>query len=130
MSGDEKVVRGQSPPVYKELADKLEQERSRLRAAIGALAMASEELAAGQADEGRAGSEDADVASDLAEAELDLGLERSEQARLARVDEALNRLHDGSYGRCARCDRAIEVERLQSLPWTELCSSCAASTAR
>jgi hypothetical protein len=62
--------------VEAELSRALEHERARVRAAMEALAVAGEQLAAGQADEGRAGSADADVASDLAEAELDLGLER------------------------------------------------------
>jgi len=110
---------------YVELARRLAEEYERLSAEVDALADASQQLATGQADEGRAGSADADVASDLAEAELDLGLERAQLARLSQVEEALQRLQHGTYGRCARCTRPIEIDRLRRLPWTERCSSCA-----
>ncbi len=110
---------------YVELARRLVEEYERLSAEVDALADASQQLATGQADEGRAGSADADVASDLAEAELDLGLQRAQLARLTQVEEALQRLQHGTYGRCARCDSAIEIDRLRRLPWTERCSSCA-----
>ncbi len=127
---DDKLAAPQPPAAYEELIRALEQERARLHLAVGALVTAGEQLAAGQADEGRAGSADADVASDLAEAELDLGLERAELARLAEVEGALDRLRAGSYGICARCDRAIDIERLRVLPWTKLCRICAGGTAR
>lgn len=115
--------------VYEECALALRRERDRLRAVVGALVAASEQLALYQADEGRGGSQDADVASDLAEAELDLGLERAEMARLTDVEDALYRLAAGSYGVCTRCDAAIGLDRLQALPWTRLCRACAGAAA-
>jgi DnaK suppressor protein len=126
----EKVVGDQGPTLREELARSLKQERARLHAAVGALVGAGKQLAASQADEGRAGSADADVASDLAEAELDLGLERAELARLAEVEDALDRLEAGGFGTCARCEHPIDVERLRILPWTKLCSDCADSATR
>jgi DnaK suppressor protein len=126
----EKVVADQGPTLREELARALKQERARLNAAVGALVGAGEQLAASQADEGRAGSADADVASDLAEAELDLGLERAELARLAEVEDALDRLEVGGFGTCARCQHPIDVERLRILPWTRLCCGCADSATR
>jgi RNA polymerase-binding transcription factor DksA len=41
------------------------------------------------------------------------------------VQEALQRLQHGTYGRCARCNSPIEIDRLRRLPWTDRCSSCA-----
>jgi RNA polymerase-binding transcription factor DksA len=126
----EKVDSEQLVAAYGKFARALEEEQARLSAEIDALATAGEQLAVGQADEGRAGSADADVASDLAEAELDLGLERAQLVRLTQVEAALRRLQADTYGRCTRCDRPIEIERLNRLPWVEQCSSCAASAAR
>ena len=51
-----------------------------------------------------------------------------EQARdhLADLDRALERLDEGSYGRCVHCSGPIAVDRLAALPATTTCISCAA----
>ncbi|WP_327090033.1 TraR/DksA C4-type zinc finger protein [Nonomuraea sp. NBC_01738] len=46
-------------------------------------------------------------------------------AHLADLDRALDRLADGSYGRCASCGRPIAPERLTVRPATTTCVSCA-----
>jgi DnaK suppressor protein len=38
-----------------------------------------------------------------------------------RVTRALERLDDGTYGRCAICDRAIDDERLEARPEADTC---------
>lgn len=44
---------------------------------------------------------------------------------LARqVTDALDRIDDGSYGRCVQCGRAISANRLAALPWVALCIEC------
>ena len=54
-------------------------------------------------------------------------LGQSGQAEIARIRAALQRMRAGTYGRCARCDEAISAERLDVLPETPLCRSCAAA---
>lgn len=44
-----------------------------------------------------------------------------ERARFARVVEALSRLDDGTYGRCAVCGRDIDDERLWARPEVATC---------
>lgn len=46
------------------------------------------------------------------------------QARLRRVDDALDRLMSGSYGNCSRCGRAIDDTRLDIDPALALCLDC------
>lgn len=46
--------------------------------------------------------------------------------RLVAIDEALGRLEDDSYGRCERCGRPIDPERLAVLPAARTCVGCAA----
>ena len=46
------------------------------------------------------------------------------QARLRKVDDALDRLMSGSYGNCSRCGRSIDDTRLDIDPALELCLSC------
>jgi hypothetical protein len=46
------------------------------------------------------------------------------QARLRRVDDALDRLMSGSYGNCSKCGRAIDDTRLDIDPALALCLDC------
>jgi RNA polymerase-binding transcription factor DksA len=51
---------------------------------------------------------------------------RSDAAHdIVAVDAALERIHRGTYGSCARCGRAIGVDRLRARPTAELCIRCA-----
>lgn len=43
---------------------------------------------------------------------------------LADIDAALQRIEEGSYGRCGRCDVGIPLERLTVLPMVRLCMPC------
>lgn len=67
--------------------------------------------------------------SDLAaEREGDEVLEATGNAGLAEIPQiraALRRIADGSYGSCVRCAEPIAEERLDVLPWTPFCRSCA-----
>jgi DnaK suppressor protein len=47
------------------------------------------------------------------------------EGRLAAVDEALERIDSGGYGICLVCGSGIADERLEALPATALCLSCA-----
>jgi len=85
----------------------------------------------------------ADTEADLAwigedrESELEERASADRAARLlARLDDrgrreideihaALQRVIDGTYGRCARCRRAIPAARLRALPTTRTCVACA-----
>ena len=40
---------------------------------------------------------------------------------LSQVRAALQRIEDGTYGRCIDCDRAIEMRRLEAVPWASYC---------
>jgi RNA polymerase-binding transcription factor len=57
--------------------------------------------------------------------ELNLALRDRAEQHLAEIDQALEQLKSGDYGRCERCGGAIEPERLAVLPHTTLCSQCA-----
>ncbi len=52
-------------------------------------------------------------------------LGNAELAELRRIDAALARLTDGTYGDCQRCGDAISAARLELLPDTPFCKSCA-----
>ena len=58
--------------------------------------------------------------------ERDLMLNRLEWMSLLtrQVSEALDRIDNGSYGRCLRCGQRIAVKRLAALPWATFCMTC------
>jgi DnaK suppressor protein len=65
----------------------------------------------------------ADLASDGLDVEVDLL--KNEQEILREVDDALSRVDDGTYGRCQRCEQAIDPQRLDAIPFTPYCVRCA-----
>jgi RNA polymerase-binding transcription factor DksA len=48
-----------------------------------------------------------------------------ERAMSALIADALERLANGTYGRCARCSTKIAPQRLRALPWVRMCRQCA-----
>jgi RNA polymerase-binding transcription factor DksA len=116
-----------TPERLRALTLALKVEDARLRRSLDALERAGRELSRGQADEGDFNAEPGDIATDLAEEELDLSLATGERARQAEVGAALLRLAEDRYGRCARCGGAVGGDRLAALPWTSYCARCAAA---
>ena len=49
-----------------------------------------------------------------------------ERKLLSKIDEALERIGDGSYGICEECGEDISVERLVARPVTTMCLECKA----
>ena len=43
---------------------------------------------------------------------------------LKKIDQAIQRLEDGTYGRCEECEREISEARLRALPFATLCRDC------
>jgi DnaK suppressor protein len=54
----------------------------------------------------------------------DGALTKTLEARLANIEEALERLEQGTYGICAECGNEIPPRRLQALPFAKLCVRC------
>jgi DnaK suppressor protein len=47
-----------------------------------------------------------------------------ERKLIAKIDAALERIENGTYGRCDECGEPISVERLKARPVTTLCIDC------
>lgn len=52
------------------------------------------------------------------------GGRRIMEARLRRVDDALDRLMSGAYGYCSKCGREIDNAKLEFDPAVALCRNC------
>ncbi len=66
----------------------------------------------------------ADVATDMYDREFSLGLASNEREVLYRIEAALKRIEDGSYGFCSECDKAVLAARLKAIPYVETCLKC------
>ena len=56
--------------------------------------------------------------------EVDFALMQMKSETLARIDEAVQRLEDGTYGNCTECGSEIAEARLTALPFAALCRDC------
>lgn len=66
----------------------------------------------------------ADLGTDSYEQEFTLELMDSERKLIAEIDDALNRIEDGTYGICEVGGELIPKRRLEAIPWARLCVAC------
>ena len=74
--------------------------------------------------------ENADAGTITFERERDLSIENNVRDLLGKIDRALARMDDGTYGICSRCGKPIEKARLKALPYADLCIKDAQAQAR
>ena len=55
---------------------------------------------------------------------LTLRIRDRERKLITKIDEALGRIDDGSYGKCEECGQEIGIDRLKARPVTTLCIDC------
>ncbi len=65
---------------------------------------------------------------DQASAEIDrnfmLKLKGRERKLLAKIDEAIEKIDNGTYGICEACGEEISIRRLDARPVTTMCIEC------
>ena len=66
----------------------------------------------------------ADTATETLDREIDSTLEENSENVLAAIDAALERIQEGTFGKCVNCGKEIAEERLEALPWATLCIDC------
>jgi DnaK suppressor protein len=65
-----------------------------------------------------------DQASTDIEQSMRMRLVNRETLYIKKVDEALKRIEEGTFGECEECGEDIELRRLQARPTATLCVSC------
>jgi DnaK suppressor protein len=107
-----------------ELKDRLVQERADLRSQYDEIEEAT--FSTNQTDlTGEMGFDEeyADAGTATFERERDLSLVNNLRDLMERIDKALAKIDEGTYGLCDRCGRPIEKPRLKALPYANLCLS-------
>ena len=67
----------------------------------------------------------ADLGSDNFEQENTLNLLANEQQQLEEINDALERIKQGTFGKCEGCETAIPKARLKEIPYARYCVACA-----
>ena len=65
-----------------------------------------------------------DRANNAYNRELMFSLSDAERQTLLQIENALTRMEDGGYGRCANCGQQINILRLEAVPWARFCIDC------
>lgn len=74
---------------------------------------------------------DKDFAEQVVQMENDAvlaGIGEATAAELAQINRALAQLDAGNYGVCSQCGQPIDARRLQALPYSDRCITCAEAT--
>jgi RNA polymerase-binding transcription factor DksA len=106
----------------RELRDRLLEERADLQAQNREI---EESSFSGDQTEvtGEAGFDEeyADAGTATFEREKDLSLVNNIRDLTERIDKALVKIEEGTYGLCDRCGKPIEKARIKALPYANLC---------
>ena len=101
----------------KELRESLNLQRSHVRKDVNRHGVMNGIGAAVIADE-------TERAEKIADAAVEHQLGYSESKLLEKIEYALKRLDEGSYGICDDCKKPINIERLKAKPSVSLCITC------
>lgn len=67
----------------------------------------------------------ADIGTDNFEQEFTLSLMESDAGTLDKIESALERIEDATYGSCEECGAKIPKTRLNAVPYATMCVQCA-----
>ena len=56
--------------------------------------------------------------------EIEFALIQMKAETLSKIEEALHRIDQGTYGICRDCGEPIADARLNAIPWTRSCITC------
>ena len=72
----------------------------------------------------QSGGDVVDFAMDSAHGELSSQLAEVESRQLRSIENALERMKAGTYGKCEACNKSIPLARLEALPFATYCINC------
>jgi len=127
MSGTAKLTKVE----LRDLRGRLEEERAELHVQLATIV--EDSFAATQSDlSGDVGLDDesADAGTATFEREKDLSIENNVRDLLNKIDRALRRMDEGTYGICDICGKPIEKARVKALPYVDLCIKDAQTQSR
>lgn len=105
---------------------RLEEERERLLGLIEDYEQELEDARLSESSSDRSPDPgNAEASSTKLEYAKELSIEQNTLDLLGKVERALERVAEGSYGSCESCGKSIPMNRLDVLPYATLCIDCA-----
>ena len=120
-----------APKTVARLREKLIEERTRLLHQADELTAEAEQLARErEAGDTQFDEESGEGDTVNIERERDLLLSASARQVVEDIEAALARMKKGTYGVCSYAGRKIPLERLEAIPWADVCVDCKARAER
>jgi DnaK suppressor protein len=66
----------------------------------------------------------ADMAANAYTKELLFSMSANDRRLLELIDEALERIQGGAFGKCVHCGEPVVEKRLEAVPWARHCLRC------
>jgi RNA polymerase-binding transcription factor DksA len=67
----------------------------------------------------------AELGSETYQQEVTLQMIQSEGNAIGEITDAIDRIQNGTFGKCETCGKVIPKSRLEAIPYTRYCVSCA-----
>ncbi len=108
-----------------QLKTKLQAEKEEIKATLNNIAVKDPDIEGNyDAKHQNLGDEEGDNIQERAQYEENIASEQQLEVDLMRVENALKRIENGTYGKCLKCGGDISEERLMVFPSAENCIEC------
>lgn len=107
---------------FKKLIDALHEQKK--ASAEMATELFEEDMRGSLAELSLADNHPADVGTEVYERSRDVATRDRLISRIGAIDNALERWEKGEYGICEHCGKEIPMERLETIPYTTVCTQC------
>lgn len=113
-----------SEEIKKEFKTKLEEEKTKLETNLGKIARPTGVLGDYETQFDELGTDKEDNATEMEEYSDNLAVETSLEGQLKDINDALEKMKNGTYGICENCKEEIDTERLKVYPEAKACIKC------
>lgn len=107
--------------LLEEFSEKLTSEKNRLQYDLDRLAKPVDGAGEYETQMENIGNDEEENTSEVEQYVDNLAVESTLESQLHKVLEAIDRIEDGSYGKCVVCGEDIDIERLRAYPAAQTC---------
>jgi RNA polymerase-binding protein DksA len=107
-----------------ELKEKLLKEKAAIKEELSRIAKPAKDTENYTTTFNQIGTDEDENASEVEEYADNLALETTFEKQLKEIEEALERIEAGTYGKCENCGADIPLDRLRAYPAAKTCLNC------
>ncbi|MDD5397048.1 MAG: TraR/DksA C4-type zinc finger protein [Candidatus Moranbacteria bacterium] len=107
-----------------QLKEKLLEEKKRIESELGRIGKPTTDSGDYSTNFNEIGEDEDENASEVEEYTGNLAVEANLEKQLKDIMDALERIEQGTYGKCENCGTDIPVERLLAYPAAKTCLNC------